>query len=166
MSTTWHRARSPDEVPTPIAVALSDFCRRAQAPASPAEVREALSALSPDDDFRVRALSEEGPTPEARWTPLAAVDLVRGTRPALVAQRLSCGYYEVVRALLDASDRPLGASAPPSAEVQPPAEPQAAPTPKLPRGKKAEASVEARIAPRKRSAGGVQVADEERVDAS
>src|SRR5437762_84055 len=28
----WHRRRRPDEVPTPVAVAVSDFCRRARAP--------------------------------------------------------------------------------------------------------------------------------------
>lgn len=150
MSTTWHRARSPDEVPTPIAVALSDFCRRAQAPASPAEVREALSALSPDDDFRVRALSEEGPSPEARWTPLAAVDLVRGTRPALVAQRLSCGYYDVVRDLLEASDRPASAPEPMTQAPAPTAAPAA---PRLTRAKAKAEALEARIAPRVRSAG-------------
>lgn len=147
---TWHRARSPDEVPTPIAVALSDFCRRAQAPASPTEVREALSALTSEDDFRIRALSEEGPSPEARWTPLAAVDLVRGTRPALVAQRLSCGYYDVVRELLAASDRPVAAPEPPALL------PALGPSPAAPRVSKAQArteALEARIAPRKRSAG-------------
>src|SRR5690606_25787773 len=160
MSTTWHRARSPDEVPTPIAVALSDFCRRAQAPASPAKVREALSALSPDDDFRVRALSEEGPSPEARWTPLAAVDLVRGTRPALVAQRLSCGYYDVVRELLEASDRP--APIPGTAVEAPAAAPTPAPAaPRVSRTRAKAEALEARIAPRVRSAGDTEEAFEE-----
>lgn len=149
MSTTWHRARSPDEVPTPIAVALSDFCRRAQAPATPAEVREALSALSPDDDFRVRALSEEGPSPEARWTPLAAVDLVRGTRPALVAQRLGCGYYDLARELIAASDQPL--SSPEEAPMAPEA-PAPAAAPRVSRAKAKAEALGARIAPRVRSA--------------
>ena len=159
MSTTWQRARSPDEVPTPIAVALSDFCRRAQAPASPAEVREALSALSPDDDFRVRALSEEGPSPEARWTPLAAVDLVRGTRPALVAQRLSCGYYDVVRELLEASDRPM--AAPGSSMADDPAPAAAPAAPKVTRARAKAEALEARIAPRVRTAGESDEAFEE-----
>jgi hypothetical protein len=39
----WHRKRHPDDVPTPVAVAVSDFCRRARVPAPPALVRDALA---------------------------------------------------------------------------------------------------------------------------
>src|SRR5512137_2205894 len=50
MSDNWQRRREPDDVPTPLAVALSDFCRRAKSPASAAEVREALALLAPEDE--------------------------------------------------------------------------------------------------------------------
>src|SRR5438874_2679920 len=57
----WHRRRRPDEVPTPVAVAVSDFCRRARAPAPAAEIRDALSLLSGDEDFRVTSVTDAEP---------------------------------------------------------------------------------------------------------
>lgn len=142
MSTTWQRARSPDEVPTPIAVALSDYCRRANAPASASEVREALSALAPEDDFRVRTLADGEPESGALG-PFAVVDVVLGTPAPLAAQRQSCGYYELARALLQQSDAPL-AEASASAAV-------AATTPRGRAQVATAESVEARIAPKKRT---------------
>src|SRR4051794_29475282 len=96
---TWQRRRQPDEVPTPVAVALSDFCRRARAQATATDVRQALSALSDEDDFRVKALTDSDP--EARpLGPFAVVDMVLGTSATLAAQRESCGYYALARELM------------------------------------------------------------------
>ena len=80
MSDIWQRKRQPDEVPTPLAVALSDFCRRAKAPASPLEVREALALVSGDEEFRVRQLTDGEPqaTPLG---PFAAIDVLQGAAP-------------------------------------------------------------------------------------
>lgn len=142
MSTTWQRARSPDEVPTPIAVALSDYCRRANAPASASEVREALSALAPEDDFRVRALADGEPEAGALG-PFAVVDVVLGTPAPLAVQRQACGYYELARALLHQSDAPsIPAPAP---------APIAAAAPSRARAATTGETVEARIAPKKRT---------------
>ena len=58
MATHWQRKRQPDEVPTPVAVAVSDYCRRAKGAAPAGEVREALALLAETDDFRVRDLAE------------------------------------------------------------------------------------------------------------
>ena len=111
MSTSWQRARSPDEVPTPIAVALSDFCRRAHAPSGASEIRDALSALAAEDDFRVRALAEAEPE-ASPLGPFAAIDVVLGTPASLAARRQECGYYELARTLLQRSAAP-GVDAPP-----------------------------------------------------
>lgn len=107
MSSPWQRRRHPDDVPTPVAVAVSDYCRRAQSKASARDVREALSTLNPEDDFRVRALAEGEPDAKPLG-PFAFVDVLLGASPALAAQREGCGYYELARELL--------VEAPPSAE--------------------------------------------------
>lgn len=96
----WYRRRHPDDVPTPVAVALSDFCRRARAPASAARVREALSLLTEADDFRVRAMTDGEPE-ASPLGPFAVVDVVFGANPSLAAARETTGYYEVVQALAD-----------------------------------------------------------------
>ena len=98
MNSQWQRRRQPEDVPTPVAVAVSDFCRRAKALASPAEVREALALLSEDDDFRVRTLTDTEPE-VSPLGPFSVVDILRGTAPSLAAQRQACGYYEVVQEL-------------------------------------------------------------------
>src|SRR6059058_302551 len=46
MQTPWQRKRQPDDVPTPVAVALSDYCRRAKSPAPAPEVRAALALIA------------------------------------------------------------------------------------------------------------------------
>lgn len=99
MATGWQRKRNPDEVPTPVAVAVSDFCRRAGAQASAGEVREALALLSEDEDFRVRSLTDSEPN-ASPLGPFAVVDVLRGTDEALAATRQTSGYYEVVRELV------------------------------------------------------------------
>ena len=108
----WQRRRRPDEVPTPVAVAVSDFCRRARAPAPAAEVRDALSLLSEDEDFRVPSVTDAEPAARPLG-PYAVVDLLRGTAPELCAERQKVGYYALARALADAREQP--AAAPPDA---------------------------------------------------
>jgi hypothetical protein len=98
MNSLWQRRRQPDDVPTPVAVAVSDYCRRAKAASSPTEVREALALLSEEDDFRVRTLTDTEPE-VSPLGPFGVVDILRGTPPSLAAQRQACGYYEVVQEL-------------------------------------------------------------------
>jgi hypothetical protein len=148
---TWERRRRPDEVPTPVAVALSDHCRRARSPATAAEVRDALSVLSPEDDFRVTLAAEAEPE-LSPLSPFAAVDLVRGVEPPLVRKRQDSGYYDLVRNLLALRDEKV-------VEVQVPvvverAAPAAvsAPAPAAAAKSKKVLSVEERIAPKKRPA--------------
>ena len=114
----WSRRRHPDDVPTPVAVAVSDFCRRARAPATAAQVRDALSLLSEADDFRVRALTDG--EPEANpLGPFAVVDVISGAAQSLAAQRETTGYYELVQALAD--ERAKKAPAPSAPARLPPA---------------------------------------------
>ncbi|MGZ3458832.1 MAG: hypothetical protein ACXU86_10065 [Archangium sp.] len=159
MNHPWQRQRQPDDVPTPVAVAVSDFCRRAKSPATPTAVREALALLSEADDFRVRTLTdnEPGATPLG---PFAVVDVLKGTAPALAAMRQGCGYYEVVQELARVHEEKRPPAPPPAAEVPSfatPAAPRAAvpapvpaPAEKAPRT--AGETVQQRIAPRKRAA--------------
>jgi hypothetical protein len=160
MNSQWQRRRQPEDVPTPVAVAVSDFCRRAKSVASPAEVREALALLSEDDDFRVRTLTDTEPE-VSPLGPFAVVDVLRGTAPSLAAQRQACGYYEVAQELARVRQEKTPAPAPAS-EVPTFASPPPRPAPA---GDGAEAagqektgkaarkgaeSVQERIAPRKR----------------
>jgi hypothetical protein len=103
---SWERKRQPDDVPTPVAVAVSDFCRRAGAPASPRVVREALSAVAEADDFRVRAVTDAEP-PVRPLGPFAVVDLARGTPADTAALRERSGYYALVEELLAVQDPAL-----------------------------------------------------------
>jgi hypothetical protein len=98
----WQRKRHPEDVPTPVAVAVADFCRRARSPASPGVVRDALSLLSDDEDFRVRELTDADP--EAfPLGPFALADIVSfGTDARTASQRQETGYYEMVRELVRA----------------------------------------------------------------
>lgn len=150
-TTHWERKREPDAVPTPVAIALSDFCRRAQSPASPAEVRAALSLLSDDDDFRVRALAESEPqaTPLG---PLAVIDVLAGTLPAVAAQRQALGYYAVAWALVEERARtaPPAPVAPLFSPPPAPAQPREEPEPAERRAKEKALSVSEKIAPKKR----------------
>lgn len=153
MNSTWQRQRQPDEVPTPVAVAVSDYCRRAKAPAPPAEVREALALLPEAEDFRVQALADGEPeaTPLG---PFAVVDMLRGTPAALAATRQGCGYYELVQELARqrraASEPAPAPEAPAHVPAAPPAEPPAPEPARSPR-KGAGETIQARIAPRKRA---------------
>ncbi|HUM13055.1 MAG TPA: hypothetical protein VLT82_19050 [Myxococcaceae bacterium] len=107
-----------------MAVAVSDFCRRAGAPASPRAVREALSALAESDDFRVRAVTDAEP-PVHPLGPFAVVDLARGTAADVAGLRQRSGYYALVAEMLALHDAPRAdpsGSAPPVAAPQDPVE--------------------------------------------
>lgn len=159
MNSPWQRQRQPDEVPTPVAVAVSDYCRRAKAPATPAEVREALALLPEAEDFRVRALTDGEPeaTPLG---PFAVVDMLRGTPAALAATRQGCGYYELVQELSRLQERKAAPESAVASSVHAPL-PATPPAPEPPepepaRGsrkaaKGASESIQERIAPRKRA---------------
>ncbi|HZA13160.1 MAG TPA: hypothetical protein VE618_01630 [Myxococcaceae bacterium] len=150
MTKAWQRRRAPEDVPTPVAVAVSDFCRRAGAPASPFEIREALALLSDDEDFRVRALTDGEPraTPLGPW---AVVDVLRGTSEELAATRQSCGYYDLVR-VLAVPPAPAQSTATPPAAVAPPLPvPATAPTVTKRKQKASEPTLAERIAPKKRA---------------
>lgn len=171
MNSQWQRRRQPDDVPTPVAVAVSDYCRRAKAAASPSEVREALALLSEDEDFRVRTLTDTEPE-VSPLGPFGVIDILRGTPPSLAAQRQACGYYEVVQELAQVREEKTPAPAPapvapqvPSFAVPPPrpapAESAASePTGKGKAARPAAESVQERIAPRKRASGPEFEADE------
>lgn len=145
------RKRLPEDVPTPIAVAVSDFCRRAKVPASPGLVRDALALLDEGDDSRVRALTDAEPT--ERLGPFAVVDVVLGTRASVAAEREKSGYYDAVRKATKSHKPParatlqvLTTSAPPSPRASAPAsEPKA----RKPRGQ----TIKEKIAPHKRREG-------------
>jgi hypothetical protein len=163
MHKPWARKRAADEVPTPVAIALADFCRRAGAPAPPADVRDALSVLAPEEDFRVRTLTD-GEPPALPLGPYAVVDVLGGTPPGVAAQREGCGYYQLVRGILAAETVPRPAppeSAPEPAPLSPPA---AGPPPLAtagelasrlpgPRPSASSPTVAQRIAPKRRPPG-------------
>ncbi|WP_241759348.1 hypothetical protein [Pyxidicoccus parkwayensis] len=141
-----------------MAVAVSDFCRRAKSPAPAPEVREALALLAEDDDFRVRALTDAEPE-ASPLGPFAVVDILRGTAPALAAQRQACGFYDVARELAHVREEktPPPAPAPTVPVFATPPAPAASEDGDGKAGKKAgkaakqEAAVQERIAPKKRA---------------
>ncbi|MGZ6140277.1 MAG: hypothetical protein ACXWLA_06365, partial [Myxococcaceae bacterium] len=149
-----------------MAVAVSDYCRRAGAPAPPRAVRDALSTLLASDDFRVRAVTDAEP-PVRRLGPFAVVDLARGTLPDTAGLRERSGYYALVEELLTLQDAQavaspspatLAASAAASRPSESPSPAPATPTPEPGKrsrtGKPAPqgSSVAERIAPRRRAA--------------
>ena len=149
------RKRLPEDVPTPVAVAVSDFCRRAKAPASPGLVRDALALLEEADDDKVRELADTEPT--ARLGPFAVVDMILGTKTSVAAEREESGYYDEVRRATR-EQKPKAAVAAPvltSRPLTPPLsqrerETVSAPPPdKKPR----KPTLKERIAPHKRRAG-------------
>jgi hypothetical protein len=163
---SWERKRQPDDVPTPVAVAVSDFCRRAGAPASPREVRDALSTVTDADEVRIRAVTDAEP-PVRPLGPFAVVDLARGTSAELAGLRQRAGYYALVEELLaqpaDADRAPTSvawvpSTLPSASPPTPPAlSPEAGPEAPPPRGPPARPSgeprttVAERIAPRRRA---------------
>ncbi|QAT85677.1 hypothetical protein EJ065_4119 [Corallococcus coralloides] len=156
MISPWQRRRQPDDVPTPVAVAVSDFCRRAKAPAPAQQVREALALLTEDEDFRVRALTDGEPE-TSPLGPFAVVDILRGVTPALAAQRQECGYYDVAQELALVREEKTPPPAPASttpvfALPTPPSEETDAKTGRRKSAKAEAAAVQERIAPKKRNA--------------
>lgn len=153
MNSPWQRRRQPDDVPTPVAVAVSDFCRRAKAPAPAPEVREALALLAEADDFRVRALTDAEPE-ASPLGPFAVIDILNGAQASVAAQRQACGYYEVARELAHAREQKAPpAPAEPSLTFAPPPATDASAGKKGGKAAKEdlEATVKERIAPRKRT---------------
>ncbi len=145
---SWHRKRHPEDVPTPVAVALSDYCRRAKAPASPGLVRDALALLGPDDDARVRQLADG--EPPAKLGPFGVVDLLLGTALELAVERQSSGFYD------DARRQAEDSAVPELLERSAPMEPQPAPradAPPAAESPKKRTSMKAKIAPVRRKAG-------------
>ncbi|WP_245767085.1 hypothetical protein [Stigmatella erecta] len=142
-----------------MAVAVSDFCRRAKSAATPTEVREALALLADEDDFRIRALTDAEPE-RSPLGPFAVVDILRGTSAELASQRQGCGYYEVVRELARVrEEKAPPAPAPTGLTFAPPPAPPPAVPEALSEGGAAKAgkaarpsaeSLQERIAPRKR----------------
>lgn len=175
MNSQWQRRRQPDDVPTPVAVAVSDYCRRAKAAASPTEVREALALLSEEDDFRVRTLTDTEPE-VSPLGPFGVVDILRGTPPALAAQRQACGYYEVAQELARVREEKTPAPAPVAPQVPSFAPPPPRPAPAEsaaaePAGKGKAArqpaeSVQERIAPRKRTGPALEAEEPAETDSS
>jgi hypothetical protein len=156
MHNPWARKRVADEVPTPVAVAVADFCRRAGAPSAPVDVRNALSLLAPEEDFRVRLLTD-GEPPARPLGPYAVVDVLGGTPPSVAAQREGCGYYQLVRDILATQEAPHETAptpGPPSARAPAPfaADGGPSPVPSTPKTRPAAAAttLAERIAPRRR----------------
>lgn len=144
------RKRLPEDVPTPIAVAVSDFCRRAKVPASPGLVRDALALLDEEDDSRVRELTDAEPT--ERLGPFAVVDVILGTRASVAAEREKSGYYDDVRKAT--KSKPAPRSSVPVLTTSAPLSAAAAPKASAPRVKKPRAqTMKEKIAPHKRRAG-------------
>lgn len=145
------RKRLPEDVPTPIAVAVSDFCRRAKVPSSPGLVRDALALLDETDDVRVRALTDGEPT--EKLGPFAVVDVILGTRASVAAEREKSGYYDGVRKATRARKPTQASAGVPVLTTSAPPAPRA-PTPSAPRAKKPRAqTLKEKIAPHKRRAG-------------
>lgn len=133
----WQRRRAPEDVPTPIAVALSDYCRRAQAPASPKAVRDALSCLEDAEDGGLKALADG--EPQARpLGPFAVVEVFRGLSPEVAASRERAGEYRGVSASLPKFGEapPPSAPAPRASASRPP---PSTPTPKRKKARAADA---------------------------
>lgn len=143
----WQRKRHPEDVPTPVAVALSDFCRRAKAPASPGLVRDALALLNAADDERVRKLADS--EPEGKIGPFGVVDLLGGTRLAVAVKRQADGFYDDIRKKAEESAVPELLE--PSEDV---AEPAKVPAPRASAPKKdapkKRQTMREKIAPKKR----------------
>lgn len=95
--------RDPADVPAPVAIALADFCRRADRPAPAEEVRQALARLSPDEDAAVLRLCAAEPQAKP-LSPHAVVDVIRGL-PAREAARREAedGYAAIARAAAEAA---------------------------------------------------------------
>jgi hypothetical protein len=142
------RKRHPLDVPTPVAVALADFCRRAGGTVEPRTVRDALSLLPPAADARVTAFCAE-PPPARPLGPFAVIDVLEGAlEPAEAAQRQGAGAYDDVQVVAEGELPP----AEPAPQTQPDPEPPAPPLLAPKRSRARKETVAQRIAPVKRPA--------------
>src|SRR5581483_4109014 len=80
------RKRHPLDVPTPVAVALADFCRRAGAVTDPRSVRDALSLIDATLDARVLELAAAPPQMKPLG-PFAVIDMLDGMTPQDASRR-------------------------------------------------------------------------------
>ena len=148
----WQRHRHPDDVPTPVAVAVADYCRRSGNRPLPKLVREALAFVRDAEDLRLRELAEQEPGARSLG-PFAVVDVLHGASPADAAERERSGYYaEVQRTAIDAPP-----PAPPSPPTPPPppyrSAPAAAPAPAKASRRKKPLTLAEQVAPRRREKG-------------
>jgi hypothetical protein len=140
------RKRHPLDVPTPVAVALADFCRRAEAVTDPRSVRDALSLVDAAQDARVLAMS--GAAPEMKpLGPFAVIDILEGMTAQDAARRQREGRYDLV-SFIEVPDAPPPPLAPPP-DTEPDEAPAKASKPK--RTRKAKQTMAERIAPVKRA---------------
>lgn len=117
----------PEDIDAEAVRAALEFCARASRAASEAEVRDALSALSPEELARSRRISSQTP-PAKPLGPHALADLARGVRADVAAARELGGYY-ALRAELSALKTIVTAKAP---------EPRPARTPAIDRSRHAD----------------------------
>ncbi len=139
------RKRHPLDVPTPVAVALADFCRRAAAPVDPRTVRDALSLLSPKQDEQVLELA--GAEPRAKpLGPFAVVDMIEtGATAHAAAERQLAGAFDRIE-LADLEDVALAPRRAEGAVERVEEPPHAEAPPKRKRTPKT--TVEERVAPK------------------
>jgi hypothetical protein len=141
------RKRHPLDVPTPVAVALADFCRRAEAVTDPRSVRDALSLIDAAQDVRVLELAGAAP-PMKPLGPFAVIDMLEGMTPQDASRRQREGRYDLV-SFIDVSDLPPPAPSPSPAE---PDDDEAPPrAKKTRRTRQPKQTVADRIAPVKRA---------------
>lgn len=87
--------RDPREISDSIVSSVLDFCRRAQRPASPGEVRLALARLGEDRDREILRIASQKP-PATPLSPHAFVDWVLGMPPEQAAALEEAGAYLAV----------------------------------------------------------------------
>lgn len=98
--------RDPAGVATPLAIALTDFCRRAGRLAPPDDVRRALARLTPGDDARLARLLEKAPAAKPLG-PEAAIDLFLGLPASEASSREESGFYVALGRLPRLAPMPL-----------------------------------------------------------
>jgi hypothetical protein len=89
----WQQQRNPEDVPTPVAVALADYCRRNKMPSTPKRIRAALAMISEHEDGLVKQIAD-GEAQHQGLGPMALVDIVKGTALGTVRQRQEDGVYD------------------------------------------------------------------------
>jgi hypothetical protein len=140
------RKRHPLDVPTPVAVALADFCRRAEAVTDPRSVRDALSLIDAAQDGRVLELAGAAPAMKPLG-PFAVIDVLEGMTPQDASRRQREGRYDLV-SFIEVPDVPMPAPPPSPASDANEAPPRAA---KTKRTRAPKQTVADRIAPVKRA---------------